>query len=150
MEIVIMARTKSGELAPYVKLLALLQDGNVVTKDDIDAKLGKDIHVYRLSTYVWEIKSKTPGVVKVIKDGKAVSGYQITNPAEVKTFLASQTGISNFVPGTGNVTPSNSKFANKPVKSLSSLKAKPAKTKVTKPAKVEAPVVEDEVTEITE
>jgi hypothetical protein len=143
MEIVIMARTKSGELAPYVKLLALLQDGNVVTKDDIDAKLGKDIHV-------WEIKSKTPGVVKVIKDGKAVSGYQITNPAEVKTFLASQTGISNFVPGTGNVTPSNSKFANKPVKSLSSLKAKPAKTKVTKPAKVEAPVVEDEVTEITE
>jgi len=148
-----MARTKSGELAPYVKLLALLQDGNVYSKDDIEAKLGKDIHVYRLSTYVWEIKSKTPGVVKVLKTGKAVSGYQITNPDAVKTFLASQTGISTFVPGTGSVAPSTSKFAVKPVKSLAALKAKPAKTKAAKPAKVEAPaapVIEDEVVEITE
>jgi len=36
------------------------------------------------------------------------------------------------------------------VKSLSDLNAKPAKAKAAKPAKVAAPVIEDEVTEITE
>ncbi len=127
-----MARTKAGDVAPFVKLLTLLKDGNVVTKADIESKLSKDIVVYRLSTYIWEIKSKTPGVVKVIKDGRAVSGYQITNPAEVEKYLAEVTA----------------KQAAKPVKSLASLNAKPAKA--AKPAKVKAPAkVEDEV-EVTE
>lgn len=141
-----MARTKTGAHAPYVKLLALLQDGNIVTKDEIEAKLSNDIHVYRLSTYIWDIKTKTEGIVKVIKDGRAVTGYQITNPAVVKAYLA-KVGIGDFVPGTGNIKPSASKFAAPKVKSLSGLKAKPAKA--AKPAKVETPV-SDEVVEITE
>ena len=148
-----MARRKSNELQPHVKLLVFLQDGNFVSKDDIVNKLNTDIHTYRLSTYIYDIKKYTPGVVKVTKNGKSVLGYQITNPAEVKQFLSTQNGLADYVPGTGNLKPSTSKFANKPIKSLAALKATPAKAaKPAKPAKtkVAAPVIEDEVTEITE
>ena len=144
-----MARTKSGSLPPFVKLLTLLQEGNVVTKDEIESKLGDDIYTYRLSTYVWHIKTNTKGVVKVIKDGRTVTGYQITNPQVIKDYLKS-VGADTFVPGQAALKPSTSKFASKPVKSLAALKAQPAKAKVAKPAKVSAPVIEDEVTEITE
>jgi hypothetical protein len=144
-----MARTKSGALPPFVKLLTLLQEGNVVTKDEIESKLGNDIYTYRLSTYVWHIKTNTDGVVKV-KDGRAVTGYQITNPQVIKDYLKS-VGAESFVPGQITLKPSASKFASKPVKSLAALKAKPAKAaKPAKPAKVVASVIEDEVTEITE
>ena len=147
-----MARTKSGSLPPFVKLLTLLQEGNVVTKDEIESKLGGDIYTYRLSTYIWHIKTNTDGVVKVIKDGRNVTGYQITNPQVIKDYLKS-VGAESFVPGQTTLKPSVSKFANKPVKSLAALQAKPAKAKAAKPAKVAAPVapvIEDEVTEITE
>ena len=141
-----MARTKSGALPPFVKLLTLLQEGDVVTKDEIESKLGNDIYTYRLSTYIWHIKTNTDGVVKVIKDGRNVTGYQITNPQVIKDYLKS-VGAESFVPGQVTLKP----FASKPVKSLAALKAKPAKA--AKPAKVAAPVapvIEDEVTEITE
>jgi len=138
-----MARTKSGAHAPFVKLLALLQDGSIVTKEEIETKLSNDIHVYRLSTYIWDIKTKTDAVVKVVKNGRAVTGYQITNPDVVKAYL-NKVGISDFVPGSGNIKQSVSKFAAPKVKTLSGLKAKPAKV-----AKVDTPVT-DEVVEITE
>lgn len=147
-----MARTKAGDFTPYHKLLTLLQEGTVVTKDEIESKLGNDIYFYKLSTYVWELKTKTPSIVKVIKNGRTVVGYQITNPDVVKAYLKS-CGLDKFVPGQTTLKPSVSKFAVKPVKTLSALKAKPAKAKAAKPAKVAAPVapvVEDEVTEITE
>jgi hypothetical protein len=138
-----MARTKSGAHAPFVKLLALLQDGSIVTKDEIETKLSNDIHVYRLSTYIWDIKTKTDAVVKVVKNGRAVTGYQITNPDVVRAYLT-KVGISDFVPGSGNIKQSVSKFATPKVKTLSGLKAKPAKV-----ATIETPVT-DEVVEITE
>jgi len=156
-----MARTKSGAMPPFVKLLTLLQEGNVVTKEEIEQKLGNEIYTYRLSTYVWDIKTHTNGVVKVVKNGRAVTGYQITNPQVVKDYLK-LAGADSFVPGQTVLKPSTSKFANKSVKSLASLKAKPAKapSKLAQAhaaaavesaaKKMKAPVIEDEVTEITE
>jgi hypothetical protein len=152
MEVIKMARTKAGDFTPYQKLLTLMQEGDVVTKDEIESKLGNDIYIYKLSTYAWEVKTKTPGILKVIKNGRTVVGYQIINPDVVKAYLKS-CGADKFVPGQTTLKPSVSKFAVKPVKSLAALKAKPAKTKAAKPAKVEAPaapVIEDEVVEITE
>jgi len=147
-----MARTKSGNLPPFVKLLTLLQTGEVVTKDEIESKLGNDIYTYRLSTYIWHIKTNTKGVVKVIKDGRIVSGYQLTNPDAIKQFLI-DAGAGNFVPGQTTLKPSTAKLAAASVKSLSGLKAKPAKavkpTKVAAPVEIVAPVI-DEVVEITE
>jgi hypothetical protein len=115
-----MARGKSTKLKPFQKLLTIMADGNVVTVEEIDATLGKEIYMYRLSTYIWHIKTNANGVVRALKDGRKVTGYQIVNVKEVKEYMH-RVGItkSGFTPGSVEKKPSIAK--------LSDLKAKPAK-----------------------
>jgi len=142
-----MARGKSTKLKPFQKLLTVLQSGKPVTIDEIDATLGKEIYMYRLSTYMWHIKTQANGVVKAIKDGRKVTAYQIVNVADVKEYMK-RAGITsaNFTPG--QVTKKAS------VAKLADLQAKPvkvAKPKAAKPAKVKAePVAADADLEIVE
>lgn len=142
-----MARGKSTKLKPFQKLLTVLQSGKPVTIDEIDATLGKEIYMYRLSTYMWHIKTQANGVVKAIKDGRKVTAYQIVNVADVKEYMK-RAGItsSNFTPGQTTKKPSVAKLAD--------LQAKPvkvAKPKAAKPAKVKAePVAADADLEIVE
>ena len=95
-----MARGKSNKLAPFEKLMTIMVTGKPITKEEIEATLGNEIHMYRLSTYMWHIKTKANGVVKVIKEGRKAVSYQIINVAEIKKYL-SFTGVtkSGFVPG---------------------------------------------------
>ena len=142
-----MARGKSTKLKPFQKLLTVLQSGKPVTIDEIDATLGKEIYMYRLSTYMWHIKTQANGVVKAIKDGRKVTAYQIVNAADVKEYMK-RAGITsaNFTPGQTTKKPSVAKLAD--------LQAKPvkvAKPKAAKPAKVKAePVAADADLEIVE
>ena len=146
-----MARGKSTKLKPFQKLLTVLQSGKPVTIDEIDATLGKEIYMYRLSTYMWHIKTQANGVVKAIKDGRKVTAYQIVNVADVKEYMK-RAGITsaNFTPGQTTQKASVAKLAD--------LKAKPvakpvkvAKPKAAKPAKVKAePVAADADLEIVE
>jgi hypothetical protein len=142
-----MARGKSTKLKPFQKLLTVLQSGKPVTIDEIDATLGKEIYMYRLSTYMWHIKTQANGVVKAIKDGRKVTAYQIVNVADVKEYMK-RAGITsaNFTPGQTTKKPSVAKLAD--------LQAKPvkvAKPKAAKPAKVKAePVAADADLEIVE
>lgn len=142
-----MARGKSTKLKPFQKLLTVLQSGKPVTIDEIDATLGKEIYMYRLSTYMWHIKTQANGVVKAIKDGRKVTAYQIVNVAVVKEYMK-RAGITsaNFTPGQTTKKPSVAKLAD--------LQAKPvkvAKPKAAKPAKVKAePVAADADLEIVE
>ena len=102
--------------------------GKQVTKDEIQSLLGKEIMMYRISTYMWHIKTNANGVVKTIKDGRKVVGYQICNVDEVKQYMKRNDVPTDYVA------------------KLSDLKAAPAKKAV------EAPVASDEleVTEVTE
>ena len=145
-----MARGKSTKLKPFQKLLTVLQSGKPVTIDEIDATLGKEIYMYRLSTYMWHIKTQANGIVKAIKDGRKVTAYQIVNAAEVKEYMK-RAGITNanFTPGQTTKKPSIAKLADlaaKPVKAPAN-KA-PAKAPA-KPKKVEA-VTADADLEIVE
>jgi hypothetical protein len=129
-----MPRGKSTKLKPFEKLLMIMKSGNPVTIEEIDATLGKEIYMYRLSTYMWHIKTNANGVVKAIKDGRRVTAYQIINVKEVEEYLK-RTGVakSGFVPGQIEKKPSIAKLAD--------LKAKPApKAKVKKTKKVEVVV----------
>ncbi len=144
-----MARGKSTKLKPFQKLLTVLQTGKPVTIDEIDSTLGKEIYMYRLSTYMWHIKTQANGVVKAIKDGRKVTAYQIVNVADVKEYMK-RAGItsSNFTPGQTTKKPSIAKLADlaaKPAKA-------PAKKAPAKPKKVEAvAAVEDlEIVEVQE
>lgn len=119
---------KKIKLKPFQKLLTIMISGKQVTKDEIQALLGKEIMMYRISTYMWHIKTNANGVVKTIKDGRKVVGYQICNVDEVKQYMKRNDVPTDYVA------------------KLSDLKATPTEKAV------EAPVASDEleVTEVTE
>lgn len=137
-----MARGPSSKLKPFQKLLTIMASGKEVTVEEIDALLGKEIYMYRLSTYMWHIKTNANGVVKAIKDGRKVSAYQIMNVKEIKEYM-NRVGITaaNYVPGKIEKKPSVAKLAD--------LNAKPVAKKVKKSKPVEV-VEELVVTEVTE
>ena len=86
--------------------------GEPVTKDEIDEKLGAEIYTYRLSTYIWHIKTIANGTVRAIKDGRKVVAYQLVNVKEVQKYLDT-IGIaqSTWVPGQKVKKPSVAKLA---------------------------------------
>jgi hypothetical protein len=146
--------TKAVKLKPFEKLLTIMVDGDPVTVEEIDATLGKEIHMYRLSTYIWHIKTFANGTVKAIKDGRKVTAYQITNPSEVKKYMKSAGVLdANFVPGQvkkvvrGGISSTTTKTVakakpvakakTKPVKKLKDLKSTPVQKQV------DVPVVEE-------
>ncbi len=138
-----MPRGKSTKLKPFQKLLTIMASGNPVTVEEIDTLLGKEIYMYRLSTYMWHIKTNANGVVRPIKDGRKVTAYQIVNVAEVKEYM-NRVGITKagFTPGQIEKKPSISKLAD--------LGAKPkakVKTKTVEPVASDSD--ELEVTEVT-
>ena len=133
---------KAIKLKPFQKLLTVMIGGKPTTVEEIDALLGKEIQMYRLSTYIWHIKTNADGVVKAIKDGRKVTAYQIVNVSDVKKYM-DRVGItkSGFVAGTPAVAPKAAK-----VTKLKDLAATP----VTTPVVETAPVVETlVVTEVT-
>ena len=139
-----MARGASSKLKPFQKLLTLMVSGNVVTVDEIDTLLGKEIYMYRLSTYMWHIKTNANGIIRPTKDGRKVTGYQLCNVDEVKEYMK-RVGIttSGYQPGQVEKKPSISKLAD--------LNAKPKAKKVkVAPAPVAEVVEEMEITEVTE
>jgi len=137
MEVFIMARIKSGKPIRKERLLQVLANGGLITKRQIELTMQYQA-MYRIPTELWKLK-KMGAIVKSHKDGRTVVGYELLNVDEMKKLLA-QSGF--------DVLPLVSDKDD--VKALSDLNAKPAKAKATKPAKVVAPVIEDEVTEITE
>ena len=77
------------KMKPFQKLLSIMISGEPVSKEEIDTLLGKEIQMYRLSTYMWHIKTNPSanGVIKVIKDGRKVAGYQLMNVSEIRAYM---------------------------------------------------------------
>lgn len=99
-------KVKTIKLKPFEKLLvACLISGKPVTKQEIESLLGNEIYMYRISTYIWHIKTVANGIVRVVKDGRKVSGYQLVNVEEVKQYLK-RVGVldAGFVPNIKPVT----------------------------------------------
>jgi hypothetical protein len=134
-------KVKQIRLKPFEKLLTVMISGKPTTKVEIETLLGNEIYMYRLSTYIWHVKTFAGGVVKAIKDGRKVTAYQLCNVEEVKKYM-SRLGITNAV------------VANTPVKSLDEIKTQEVApvvevapvAKKTKAKAKPAPVIE--VTEV--
>jgi len=133
---------KAIKLKPFQKLLTVMISGKPTTVEEIGALLGKEIQMYRLSTYIWHIKTNADGVVKAIKDGRKVTAYQIVNVPDVKKYM-DRAGItkSGFVAGTPAVAPKAAK-----VTKLKDLAATPVTTPVVETAPVAETLVVTEVT----
>ena len=132
---------KAIKLKPFQKLLTVMISGKPTTVEEIGALLGKEIQMYRLSTYIWHIKTNADGVVKAIKDGRKVTAYQIVNVPDVKKYM-DRVGItkSGFVAGTPAVAPKAAK-----VTKLKDLAATPVTTPVVETAPVAETLVVTEV-----
>ena len=133
---------KAIKLKPFQKLLTVMISGKPTTVEEIGALLGKEIQMYRLSTYIWHIKTNADGVVKAIKDGRKVTAYQIVNVPDVKKYM-DRVGItkSGFVAGTPAAAPKAAK-----VTKLKDLAATPVTTPVVETAPVAETLVVTEVT----
>ena len=73
-----------GKQNRHEKVTVVLLSGKPVSPDEIAAVFkgtDQEAVLYRLSTNIYNIR-KDGGVVKVIKDGRKVSGYQLMNPQE--------------------------------------------------------------------
>jgi len=146
----------ANKLKPFEKLITVMITGKPVTVQEIESTLGNEIHMYRLSTYIWHIKEFAGGVVKVIKDGRKVTAYQIMNVKDVKDYMNRvNIDVSKFVPGqatkivrTGRKTAASPVVKTK-IKKLKDLNAQPV---VEQSKETVSEVVQDEitVTEITE
>jgi len=78
-----MSKTKAPKIRPHNKVAQVLLSGKVVSVDDIKASFAADSKMsalmYRLSTFIYDIRKFDNGVIKVIKDGRKVSAYQLVN-----------------------------------------------------------------------
>jgi hypothetical protein len=127
-------KVKQVRLKPFEKLLTVMISGKPVARDEIETLLGNEIYMYRLSTYIWHIKTHANGIVKAIKDGRKVTAYQLMNVADVKKYM-DRLGITNsgFSPKTT-------------VQSLDEIKTAEVKVPVTKaPVAEELEIIEIEV-----
>jgi hypothetical protein len=104
---------KKVKLKPFQKLLKLMISGNPVTRDEIDTLLGKEIYMYRISTYMWHIKTVANGVIRINKEGRKVVSYQLVNVDQVKEYMK-RVGVldTTFTPSSVEKKPSISKLAD--------------------------------------
>ena len=79
-----MKRNKKSHI--YQKLLLLLSSGDPVPVDVLKEKLKDEMHGYRISTRIYEIKCMG-GVVRVTKEGRKVLTYQVMNASTMRTYL---------------------------------------------------------------
>ena len=134
---------KVRKLHPFEKVLTIMIDGKPAMLDKIDALLGKEIFMYRISTYMWHIKVNVNGVIKPIKEGRKVIGYQLCNVSEVAEWMK-----RNGVPTTYVQKETAVPVATESVTALKDLKAEPV-AKKTKTAKKAETTADMEVTEVT-
>lgn len=142
-------RNKQAKPLVWEKVLELLLTGEPVSKEDLDAELG---HVaYRLSTFMWRIKIEG-GVVKVIKEGRKATGYQLMNAPVMQKYMDKRKKV--FADAAAKTVKTKTKVktkkvATKPVTKLKDLGATPVATPSVEV--MAEPVVEQlEVTEVTQ
>jgi len=117
-----MARGKQTDPKVWEKLIVAMISGKQISKEEVTATLSNELEVYRLSTYIWDIKAKAGGGIKAVKDGRKVTAFQLMNVDEMTKYLAKR-GISTTV----------AKAKTKSVKKLADLGAQEATTVTAEP-----------------
>jgi biotin operon repressor len=80
-----MARGLSKQPRQAEKLLLILLDGHEAGLQEIETTLGGLIEVYRLSTYLWNLK-KWGADIRKVKAGRKVVGIQLLNTDAMATY----------------------------------------------------------------
>jgi len=78
-------KTAMAKVKQFERVLEVLQNASPksVSKEDLVTALGKDVEMYRISTYIWEVKNKAGVPVESIKDGRKVVGFRVVDTTTV-------------------------------------------------------------------
>jgi hypothetical protein len=74
--------TQTGD-RPIINLIKKLE----LNKKAREKELPVDTRMYRMSSYIWDIKHYANGTIKVTKEGRKVSSYQLMNVDEVQSYM---------------------------------------------------------------
>lgn len=153
-------RNTQSKMLQWEKILKVMLTGKEVNKESLEAMPEmKGVPLYRLSTFIWRIKI-TGGVVKAVKTGRKISGYQLTNIDEMQKYLDRREKV--FAEAAKKESDKQQKKAQRAAaKTVKTAKVKkPKVSKVTKLKDLQAdPVVEEvvetvademQITEVTE
>ena len=94
---------RKGKINRHEKITQVLLSGKPVSPDEIKtvfAGTDQESVLYRLSTNIYNIR-KDGGIIKVIKDGRKVSGYQLINYTEFNAdgrYIGKQTTVAPIAP----------------------------------------------------
>lgn len=110
-----------ARMKPYFKLGNLMLTCEVVTKQEIQDKLGAEIDMRKVSMYIWEIKKYLGGIVKSHKNGRTVVGYQLIKPEMIKTSIEMEYKRIEEI---------NSRIKSKKIKKLEELNAQEVVDKI--------------------
>jgi hypothetical protein len=80
-----MSRGLSSKPRQAEKLLLIMLDGHVVTEAEIAQTLGGEIQVYRLPTYLWNLKMMGAELVKT-KQGRKIVSIQLVNVDAMRSY----------------------------------------------------------------
>ena len=70
--------TKTVRLKAWEPIFQMLMTGEPVKKEVLEDMLGE--LKYKLSAHILEIKIRSDAIIRVVKDGRKVTSYQLVNP----------------------------------------------------------------------
>lgn len=79
--------SRKTTLRPFQKILKLMLNGEPIKKADMPKIFGEDFLMYKMSTYILDIKIYSGSPVRVIKDGRNVVAYQLVDIEKGKKYL---------------------------------------------------------------
>jgi predicted oxidoreductase len=159
-------RNSQAKMMQWEKILGVMLSGDAVSKETLEVMPEmQDVPLYRLSTFIWRIKM-TGGVVRVVKNGRKIDGYQLMNTAEMQKYFNKRTKFiedeqskkeqkqtAKQARATAKVAKPAKVKKTKAVKKLKDLNAQPVQqVKVTVPPKahIDLGIADIQVEEITE
>jgi hypothetical protein len=84
-------RGKNKKPRQAEKILLVLLDGHEATMGEIEATLNSQVEVYRISTYLWNLKTRG-AEIKKIKVGRKIVAFQLLN-VDTMTKYARDRGL---------------------------------------------------------
>jgi hypothetical protein len=79
--------TRKTTLRPFQKILSIMLNGQPINKKDMTKIFGEDFLMYKMSSYILDIKIFSGSPVRVIKDGRKVVSYQLIDVEKGKEYL---------------------------------------------------------------
>lgn len=79
-----------AKVKQFEKILEVLRDASpkAVSKELLAKTLGGDVAMYRISTYIWEVKNKAGVPVEAVKDGRKVVAFRVADTSAVSAPVA--------------------------------------------------------------